>query len=295
MGATTITSVLKKNTDTRSVKEEIISFYNKATEDYRFWSKDLNMHFGYYIPFKTNFLKRDTMLNKMNDHLFSLLNIEDKKSHIVDLGCGVGATMKYGIRNYPKLAVTGCSISEFQVKFGNQFLDSERASILNVDYRNTKFSDNTYDGAMAVESFCHSGCSLEALKEAYRVLKPGSKLVIADAFSKRPKSQMNLLSKKVYDGLCSSWSLEELGDINEVRKQLKAIGFKDVIVKNIWYRVAPSVLHVPFAISGFILKKMIERKPLKKESIDNLKGSFYALLTALCLQDYGYYIITAEK
>ena len=112
------------------------------------------MHFGYYVPLKTNFLKRDTMLNEMNNHLFSLLEIEDKKSHIVDLGCGMGATMKYGIQKYPKLAITGCSISEFQVEFGNQFVNSERASILNRDYRNTKFLDNTFNGAIAVESFC---------------------------------------------------------------------------------------------------------------------------------------------
>jgi len=293
MGVTT--TILEKNSSTKSVKEEIIEFYNKTTEDYGFWSKDLNMHFGYYIPFRTNFLKRDTMLNQMNSYLFSLLDIENKKSHIVDLGCGVGATMKYGILKYPKLAVTGCSISEFQVKFGNEFVNSERGSILNKDYRDTKFTNNAFDGAMAIESFCHSGCSLETLKEAYRILKPGSKLVVADAFSKKGKSEMNLFSKQVYMGLCKSWSLEGIADINEVKKQLIDIGFKDVKVKNIWYRVAPSVLHVPFAISGFILRKLMRNKPLEKDSINNLKGSFYALLTSLCMQDFGYYIIIAKK
>lgn len=295
MGITTTTSILKKNIETKSVKEGIIDLYDNATEDYRFWSKDLNMHFGYYTPFKTNLLKRDTMLNEMNAHLFSLLEVKGKKSHVVDLGCGMGATMKYGINKYLKLAITGCTISEFQVKYGNQLINSERASILNKDYRNTEFPDNTYDGAIAIESFCHSGSSLETLKETYRILKPNSKLVIADAFSKKPKSQMNPFSKKVYKGLCESWSLEKLGDINEVKEQLETLGFKEVTIKNIWYRVAPSVLHVPFAISGFILKKIIKNKPLKKESINNLKGSFYALLTSLCLQDFGYYIIIAKK
>jgi cyclopropane fatty-acyl-phospholipid synthase-like methyltransferase len=292
--STTI-SIPKNTIHPESIKNDIIDFYNKATEDYKFWSKDLNMHFGYYVPFKTNFLKRDTMLNEMNSHLFSLLDIENKKSHIVDLGCGVGATMKYGVNKYPKLAVTGCSISQFQVEYGNEFVNSERASILNRDYRNTQFMSNTYDGALGVESFCHSGCSTETLKEVHRILKPEAKLVIADAFSKKSKERMNMFSKQVYKGLCESWSLEKLGDINQVEKELKELGFKEITIKNVWYRVAPSVLHVPFAISGFILKKIIRNKPLKKESMDNLKGSFYALLTSLCLQDFGYYIITAKK
>ncbi len=295
METTCLLSQFKRNLKSGTNEEKITHFYDNATEDYEFWSKDLNMHFGYYIPFKTNFLKRDTMLNEMNSHLFLLLDVKDQKSHIVDLGCGVGATMKYGVNKYPKLAITGCSISEFQVNYGNEFVNSERSSILNRDYRNTQFRDNTFDGAMAVESFCHSGCSPEALKEAYRILKPGSTFVIADAFSKKPKDQMNPLSKQVYKGLCESWSLEKLGNIHEVEEELKSLGFKEVTIKNIWHRVAPSVLHVPFAISGFILKKLIGNKPLKKESVKNLKGSFYALLTSLCMQDFGYYSITAKK
>jgi len=146
-----------------------------------------------------------------------------------------------------------------------------------------------------VESFCHSGCSKEALKEAYRVLKPNSSFVMADAFTKKEVNKMNPLSKQVNKGLCASWSLESLGNINQVKEYLKAVGFKNIEVKNIWYRVAPSVLHVPFVISSFILKKLFNKEPLKKESINNMKGSFYALLSSLCLQDFGYYIITASK
>ena len=40
---------------------DMIDFYNEATEDYEFWSKDFNMHFGYYRPLKTNIFKRDSM------------------------------------------------------------------------------------------------------------------------------------------------------------------------------------------------------------------------------------------
>ena len=203
--------------------------------------------------------------------------------------------MKYGVKNYPKLAMTGCSIADFHVEFGNEHVNSERASILQRDYQNTKFRHNHFDGAIAIESFCHSGCSPKALEEAYRIIKLGSTFVIADAFSKGPKEEMNPFSRTIYDGLCSTWKLEKLGDIKETKASLERIGFKDIEIKNIWYRVAPSVLHVPLAITGFILRKLFKNEPLKKESIDNLKGSFYALLTSLCMQDFGYYIITAKK
>jgi len=288
-------SYFKKELQTPSNKEQVIDFYNEATEDYRFWSKDLNMHFGYYVPFKTNLFKRDSMLNKMNSEVFKRLNVFNQKKHIVDLGCGMGATIRHGIATYPKLAITGLTISPFQVEKGNEMLPSERGTILNRDYRNTFFKENYFDGAMAIESFCHSGCSTDALAETYRILKPGSTFVMADAFVKKEVNDMNPLAKYTYKGLCESWSLESLGNIYRVKADLEKLGFKDIKIQNIWYRVAPSVLHVPFTISSFILKKLFRKETLKPESIKNLKGSFLALLSSLSLTNFGYYMITAKK
>ncbi|WP_298422255.1 class I SAM-dependent methyltransferase [uncultured Kordia sp.] len=289
-------SYLKKEFKTSpSNKEQVIDFYNEATEDYRFWSNDLNMHFGYFVPFKTCVFKRDGMLNEMNKEVFERLHITDKKKHIVDLGCGMGASIRYGLSKYPNLAVTGLTISPFQVEKGNELLNTERGTILNRDYRNTFFQENSFDGAMAIESLCHSGCSTDALEETHRILKPGSTFVIADAFTKKDFNDMNPLAKYTYKGLCESWNLQNLGNVNRVKADLERIGFKDVKVQNIWYRVAPSVLHVPFTISGFILKKLFKKEPLKSESIKNLKGSFFALLSSLSLTNFGYYIITAKK
>ncbi|GAB1858617.1 hypothetical protein MHTCC0001_34570 [Flavobacteriaceae bacterium MHTCC 0001] len=61
---------------------EMIDFYNEATKDYKHWSKDFNMHFGYYIPFKTNLLKRDSMLNEMNNQALKRLKGISKNSII---------------------------------------------------------------------------------------------------------------------------------------------------------------------------------------------------------------------
>ena len=69
----------------------------------------------------------------------------------------------------------------------------------------------------------------------------------------------------------------------------------NVTVEDISYRVAPSVLHVPFAITGFILKKIFRKDTLKLQSWKNLKGSLFALLSGLHMKSFGYYIITAKK
>jgi len=288
-------TLLEKLQRESTTKQEIIHFYNEATEDYEFWSNDLNMHFGYYIPFKTNILKRDTMLNEMNHQIFDRLQAPKQNSLIADLGCGIGGTMRYGLKKYPLTSIIGVTISRFQVVEGNKLLKNKNGLILEENYCDTSFANNSVDGAYAIESFCHSGHSKLALQEAYRILKPNSKLVIADAFLKKEKENLCTVSNYCYEQLCRGWSLEGLGNISEVKSHLQEIGYRHITIEDVSFRVAPSVLHVPFAITGFILKKIFKKETLKPQSWKNLKGSLFSLLSGLHMKSFGYYIITAEK
>ncbi|WP_323789350.1 methyltransferase domain-containing protein [Psychroserpens sp.] len=274
---------------------ELIDFYNQATEDYEFWSHDFNMHFGYFRPLKTNILKRDSMLNEMNDQVLKRLQINTQKHRLVDLGCGMGATMRRALSQFKNLIAYGVTISDFQQKKGNELLEGKNGVILKENYNKTSFQSNSFDSAVAIESFCHSGHDKKTIMEAFRVLKSGGRLIIVDAFLKKEVPQLTLGSHFAYKKLCNHFNLEKIEQIQNYELKLKQVGFTDVKIEDISLRVAPSVFHVPFAIVGFMLKKLWQTKSLKRESLHNLKGSFYALLSGLHMKSFGYYIITATK
>ncbi|WP_299767814.1 class I SAM-dependent methyltransferase [uncultured Dokdonia sp.] len=280
---------------THATRKEIKNFYDEATEDYTFWSQDFNMHFGYFSFGKTNPFRRDSMLNEMNTQVLKRLELSPSKQFVADLGCGMGGTMRHFLQRHAALSMIGVTVSDFQVTEGNKLLKKDTAVIIKEDFRNTSIPSNSTDGAIAMESFCHSGHSYDTLKEAYRILKPGKRLVIADAFLKKPPSKLCIGSSYSYKKLCKKWSLEGLGVITTVKKELEKVGFSKVTIEDISPRVAPSVFHVPFAIPLFLLKKLLKREPIKKQSWDNLKASFYALTSGLHMKDFGYYLITAEK
>lgn len=266
--------------------------YNEATEDYEFWSRDFNMHFGYYSPMSSNPFRRDSMLNEMNRQIYNRL---DAKGLLCDLGCGMGGTMKFGLTKYKDLKIIGVTLSDFQIEEGNKRLAGLNGLILKEDYNHTSFANDTFNGCMAVESFCHGGHSEASFREAYRILKPGAKLVVADAFLKKEFEDLCIGGSYCYKGLCNGWSLEKLGSIKKIEMLLAETGFKNIHIEDISLRVAPSVLHVPFAIGGFIFKKILNGDPLKPQSIKNLKGSLFALLSGVQMNNFGYYIITCRK
>ena len=291
MKSTTMTCSEKSSTN----KIEMVDFYNEATEDYEYWSKDYNMHFGYFIPFKTNPFNRDSMLEEMNYQVVKRLKISKHKSILADLGCGMGGPMRHALKRHKNLSAIGITLSNFQVYQGNKLLQGLNGTILNEDYNHTSFRSNSFDAALAIESFCHSGHSSQSIREAYRILKSKGKLVIADAFLKKEESRLSYGSHFAYEKLCNHWSLERLETIDNMRLKLKRQGFNDITVENVSFKVAPSVLHVPFAIIGFIVKNLLKFKSLKRESLHNLLGSLYALLSGLHMKSFGYYIITATK
>ena len=68
-------------------------YYREAGPDYAAWSRGFNMHFGYYRA-GMNPLNREAMLEQMNREVLVRLHLDGIAApHLLDLGCGLGATL----------------------------------------------------------------------------------------------------------------------------------------------------------------------------------------------------------
>jgi MPBQ/MSBQ methyltransferase len=281
--------------------ERLIAYYEEAGPDYEEWSPAFNMHFG-YCRRGLNPLRRERMLEELNRQVLNrLCLIPDRDDLIVDLGCGVGATIRSASRRYPQKRILGITIVPWQVEKGNAWNRKiglgDRARLELADYTCSGLPTASVDGAYAIESSCHAaGPAKEPfVREAARILKPGARLVVADGFLKHPERRLGPISRYLSDEICRSFVVPEFGKIEEFRAILFRNGFSEVAVEDISWRVAPSALQAPFVVLGYALKKLVRREPLGEQSINNLRGSLLSAALGADRRKFGYYLISAKR
>lgn len=207
--------------------KDVAEYYNTTQIHYEKWwglSKNKSLHYGIWEPGIKSFAESILNTNK------TILSHSDIQSNhkVLDAGCGVGGAAFF-INRMTKANVTGITLSEKQINTAKGFkqelnLGDEVSFQIN-DYTNTGFPDASFDRIWACESVCHANPKLDFTKEAYRLLKPGGKLVVCDFF----KTQANQEDPNDWVhkwGL--TWGVPHFSASEDFRNDLIEAGFSDI-------------------------------------------------------------------
>ena len=278
--------------------DSIIDYYTEAGPDYEYWSKNFNMHFG-FADQTWDCLSREKMLQRMNERILGTLAIK-KGNKVLDMGCGKGATVRFGSKHYPSVKFIGFTITPWQIKKADAIIKAAKLTDVEVkygDYNKLPIKSGSIDAVYGLESICHAEETSKKgpLKEAYRILKKGGRFTMIDGFIKKPEKELSTLTYKMYRTVCENWALPSFPNINDVSSELKELGFKAVSIREISWKIAPSAVHAPFVSLFFLVKKLLKGEKLKRQNWNNLKACFTIFFLGLCRKSIGYYEITAKK
>lgn len=212
--------------------EDIQKYYDETREDYNnawFTDRTLAIHFGFYDE---NASTHEEAVQNVNRKMAEMISIK-KGEKVLDAGCGIGGAAIW-LAKYKNAKVTGITPVKHQVEAGselakekglNHLVDFEQQSFTDI-----QFTDASFDVVWACESVCHADSKRDFYQEAFRILKPGGRLVMAEYMRfQRPMGKK--VEQKLIDGL-SGWAIKDIDSGAEHFKHAEGVGFKNVIIRD---------------------------------------------------------------
>jgi MPBQ/MSBQ methyltransferase len=259
---TALKTPVDKPTLDQSDHHNLRDYYREVASDYTAWSRNLNMHFGYWA-WGMNPFQREPMLERMSHEVIRRLGLPTLAAKVADLGYGAGATARHLAGHLPGTQVDAVTCVPAQITQGlalnTRWTDAGHMPADSVqfhckDYLATGLPSQHFDGVYAIESDCHCpGAGKQALlNEAARLLKSGGRLVIADAMLRDDKTIPAPVAM-AYRSMCRNWALSELAECSALNTQLERSGFVDIRFEEIGWHIAPSAFHIPIFATRFTL------------------------------------------
>jgi cyclopropane fatty-acyl-phospholipid synthase-like methyltransferase len=220
----------------------VVQYYNSTSIAYRtLWTgrTDLAMHFGYYD--RTARTHRDSLL-RMNEVLAMLAGVR-AGDYVLDAGCGYGGTVLW-LAEHVGCRASGVNIVPSQVRRARRAarrrgLESG-ASFWLLDYADTGFPDSSFDVVWGLESVVHAQSKEKFVREAYRLLKPGGRLLISE-YMLRDSPPLTVEERAHLRPWLAGWAMPSLLAPSEYELVMRRAGFGAVEAHDLTGAVLPSL------------------------------------------------------
>lgn len=276
--------------------EDIERYYRLSETQYRWGWQLFKSHSLHYGLWEASTKSLHEALMNTNKRLAELADIRSR-DHILDAGCGIGGSSLWLGKNIGCKA-TGITLSARQIEIGtNLALKSgldDRVHFEKKDYTETGFPDACFDVVWAVESVCHTKDKNDFVKEAWRVLKPGGKLVIADFFQ---EPGLNEKEAQLMLDWAHGWTCDHFIGLEKFKGMLLDSGFRIRDVQDHTDAIRPSAKKIyrtyyPGVIAGHIYNLFHPKAhAFGMKNIATAKLQYVTLKKGL----WRYFIVLAEK
>jgi len=146
-------------------------------------------------------------------------------STVVDLGCGVGASLCYLAKQLPVRGV-GVTLSPVQVRLASERINAaglaDRVRVVEGDYADDRLGVGPADLAYAIESFVHGPSPERFFAACARIVRPGGLLVICDDVRRAGGGDA---AQRTVDSFCRGWHVNALLTREEILAHAGRAGF----------------------------------------------------------------------
>jgi MPBQ/MSBQ methyltransferase len=165
-------------------------------------------NFGYWTESTAGGEQGDHLVDRLLEFL-----PDRRKRAILDVACGQGGTTRRLARHFPQAEITGINLFPDQIEYAKKLAPG--CTFLQMNATELRFPQDAFDLILCVEAAFHFRSRADFLNESWRVLEPGSHLLMSDILVNRPGADIpsaNVVS------------------LAEYRDRLAAAGFVDTTI-----------------------------------------------------------------
>ena len=261
--------------------QKIVQYYLESENAYKdSWDlkNSLAIHYGYWDEKVKSFSQS---LIRMSEVMMETAKIESADK-VLDAGCGVGGSSIF-LASTVGCRVTGITLSDRQV---NQAKDNAKAKQVEqlvdfrvMNYSKTDFPDQSFDVVWGCESICYADDKEKFIREAFRLLKPGGRLVVADGFVTKFENNDHPYNRKWLDG----WQVNYLETPERFSAFMKSAGFENIKYRDITKETSHSARRLyrfyflaKMYVGCIRLTKFRKSTDMQSKNIDACKFQYYA-------------------
>lgn len=164
--------------------------------------------------------------DRIAEHVRGLGEPEGEGWHVLDLGCGIGASLSYLAERLP-IRGTGITLSPVQAELAARRIDEAglggRIRCIEGDFCELPGDLGPVDLAYAIESFLHGPDPERFFAQCARVVRPGGRLLLCDDFRRRTTDPA---ASRAVARFCRGWHVGTLLDREALRAMARRAGFE---------------------------------------------------------------------
>lgn len=267
--------------------EDIADYFNRQQATYtRYWSPTA-LHYGFWDEGTKNLAEAIANTDRF---VVDALGI-GPGDRVLDAGCGVGGSSMF-IAQAAGARLEGITLSPVQLEIARErAARSPAAARLNFsiqDYTRTDFSGASFTQVFGIESICYARRKIDFLNEAFRVLAPGGRLAVVDAFLTR--ETLDTREEKIYRRFLEGWVLPNLPTKDAFAQALAQAGFVDAVYHDKTRAIAPSSRKIH--LLGRLSYPLDLMKSVLGIGRDNFSALYQRALFERGIATYGVFVAT---
>lgn len=209
-------------------QQQVIRYYETTQRFYeQFWHKGtFGLHYGFWVE---GVVSREDAIIKENEVLADLAGVK-QRDLVLDAGCGIGGS-GFWLTKKREAQVVGLNIVHKQLIRGQELARKkglfDKLAFTKGDYQRLPFKEKSFDVLWFLESIEHATNIEDLLKEAFRVLKPQGKIIIAATF-KGKEELSDEERRQLTVGLNAAGTFTDFRTAKEVSKIMEEADFLDI-------------------------------------------------------------------